>query len=86
MKKFIILLLPMLFLSACSKDSRYHQGSHSKDSLSSSVSNRFILKQDTSSQKNEMNDITNAYKQYGLTISIHKIGRASCRERVLASV
>lgn len=71
MRKLAILLFPILFLSACSNDNYVHQVAHSKYSSSLSISNRFILKQDTSSQKNEMNNIIEAYKQYGLTINIH---------------
>lgn len=71
MKKFIILLFLLLFLPACSKDNHPHQTSYSKYSPSSSISNRFTPRKDTPSQKNEMNNIVNAYKQYGLTISIH---------------
>lgn len=67
MKKLIILVLACL-LSGCSTSNR--STSQMKHSSSSSITQRFILKKDSNSQKRLVKRIINGYRQYGLTVVV----------------
>lgn len=67
--KFIYSLIPLLLLSACTSQSDM-KSVNTSSAISSSQGSKFKLKEDTAKQKNDINNITKLYNQYGLVIDI----------------